>query len=497
MSSRSRAAHSVWRARTSRAPGDRVFMMYMAFMLAVVTVIPAGRAVWLSAASPAGLALLADAAAPRVVSLAVAALWAGALTLGQDRGPVVLPPFLTYSLASSDLPRADAFRTPLLQVGTTATAVGALVAALISISLAVNGLTSPVTAAAFIAVGALVGATVTAAWLIGQVFPRAARLSAVSIVGVAALTVVVPALWDVTPWGWVGLAYPTRAISVGILGLAVAAAILIALMPAMLNRLSFTALTAHSARWDAATAHSSVMDFSAATSVYQRQPHLGRRLRAVLPKSNLGWTFFVRDAIGAARTPGRLIVGVLAVAAAGLLLALAFTPIASSWLFGAAAGIFAFAGIGPLTDGVRHAASVAADASIYGITDGRLLVNHSRFPLTVAVTILLMTVIVCSIVIGSPIVPALISAPVLGLLVLTARVNNALKTSLPTFLFAPMSTPVGDPMQIVRAAWALEAVLLSALAGAAAAFIPVAPILLIGVAAALAAIGIKRWRDRR
>ena len=497
MSSRSHAAMSIWRARNIRTTGDHAFTIYTVLMLAIVAIIPVGRAVWLSAASPTGLSMLADAAAPSSASLIVAAVWAGALLLGRDRGPAVLPPFVTHALATSDLPRFDTFRAPLLRSGMIVVTGCTIAAGLIGTSLASNGLAGIDAVATFMAVGVLVGVTTTVAWLVGQVFPRAAVVGALGILALGAVTVAVPAVQTYTPWGWVGLAYPTSGSSPSLLALAALAIALFGLIPVLMNRLGFAQLATQAARWDSATTHAAGMDFSSAATIYQPKPHSGRRIRAVRPRAGLAWTFLVRDAIGAIRTPGRLIVGILALSSAGVLLALAFAPTTPGWLLGAAAGVIAFAGLGPLTDGIRHAASVAAGFPLYGISDERLLAQHALFPLAATLVVLLAVVMLCTILIGTASGTAAVSSLALALLALVTRISNALKGSLPLTLLIPISTSAGDPMAAVRVIWGLDAIVLAALGGAAAARAFESPVLLLGVSAILTSIGIKRWRDRR
>lgn len=174
MTGRAAAALGIWRARNVRTSGDRAFLVYMVLMVALVTVAPIARAVWLSVTSAEGIAVFASAAAPGVTVLVVAGLWAGTLLLGRDRGPALLPPFPTHVLATSDLPRSDTFRGPVLRAGALVVALTTLVAGLIGGSLASSGLADPIGTAMFAAVGALVGVVATAAWLAGQAFPRAA-----------------------------------------------------------------------------------------------------------------------------------------------------------------------------------------------------------------------------------------------------------------------------------------------------------------------------------
>ncbi|MGL3149559.1 DUF6297 family protein [Microbacterium sp. A82] len=496
MSTRTGAAFTIWRARNVRTLGDRSFVVYMAFMVALVTVIPLVRAVWLSAISAEGVALFAAPAAPGVTVFIVAGLWAGGLLLGRDRGPAMLPPFLNYALAASDLPRSDTFRGPLLRAGALVTALTMIVAGLVAGSLTSQGLVSPLSVVAFTLVGAMVGTIATVAWLAGQAFPRPAVPVALGLIVAGALSAVVPAAQPFTPWGWVGIAYPGNAAPHVLPALLAVTAACVASVPALMNRLGLMELSAQAARWDAATVHAAGMDFSTAASLYQVRPHLGRGIRAVRAMRRLSGTFLIRDVIGAARTPGRFIVAVLALAGAGVLITFAFAPATPGWLLGAAAGLVIFAALGPLTDGIRHAASVASDFPLYGISDERLLANHLIFPLAVIVLVLLTAVAICSAVAGiGPITPILSSLAV-GILALFARVSNALKGPLPPALLTPIPTPMGDLGAAIRMTWAVDSLLIAGLAGAAAALVLHTPTLLIGVAAPLAGVVISRWRCR-
>jgi hypothetical protein len=395
MSRRSRAAIAIWHARNLRTTGDRAFTVYAVLMVALVAIVPVGRAVWLSGASPEGLALFANGSAPSVTALTAAVLWAGALLIGRDRGPAVLPRFLAHALAVSDLPRFDTFRPPLVRSGGILVAGCAITAGFIGSILASHGLVDLAGVVRFAAAGSLVGVIATVAWLAGQAFPKAAVLGALGIVTLGVVSVTVPVMQTLTPAGWAGLAYPTSAISqsFSVPALGALAVALIAVVPLLMNRLGLAELETQAARWESATTHAAGMDFSSATTIYQPKPYRGRNIGAVRPSTRLAWTFFVRDTIGAIRTPGRLIVSIFALATAGGLFALAFAPTTPGWVLGAAAGMITFAALGPLTDGVRHAASVAADFPLYGISDERLLLQHLLFPLAVTLVVLLTVVI--------------------------------------------------------------------------------------------------------
>jgi hypothetical protein len=484
---------TIWHARDVRTHGDRAYAVYMILMVALVAVAPVARALWLSATSAEGIAVFASAAAPPVVVFAVAALWASALLLGRDRGPALLPPFLTHAFTASDLARSVAFRTPVLRAGALVSASSAMIAGLIGAALARSGLVDPLDAAVFVAVGAIVGVIATVAWLAGQALPRVATPVALGVLALGALTAAIPVLQPFTPWGWVGLAYPGSGSPHTLTALTAA---LVFAAPVLMNRLGHAELIAQAVRWDSATTHATGMDFGAAATTYQGRPHVGRRLRAVRPLRRPQAVFLIRDAIGAVRTPGRAIVGVLALAAAGTLTTLAFAPAAPGWALGAAAGVILFAGLGPLTDGIRHAASVAGDFPLYGVSDEQLLARHALFPLTVTVVVLLMVTVVCSIAAGIAAAAPLIGSLVLGLLALIGRVNDAVKGPLPAALLTPIPTPMGDLGAAVRLAWSLDGLLLAMLAGAAATLVFESPVLLIGVAISLIGIGVHRWRHR-
>ncbi|MDQ2689627.1 MAG: hypothetical protein M3Y29_05075, partial [Chloroflexota bacterium] len=351
-------------------------------------------------------------------------------------------------------------------------------------------------AMAFIAAGVFVGLIGSVAWLAGQAFPRAAVPLALCVFALGATTAAVPSLQPFMPWGWVGLIYPTLGTPHLLAALAALATALVLVVPVLMNRLALEKLMAQAVRWDSAALNATVMDFGAATAIYRRRPHLGRRLRAVRPLGRQAAVFLVRDAIGATRTPGRLIVGVLALVVSGALITLALAPATPGWALGATAGLVLFAGLGPLTDGIRHAVHVAADFPIYGFSDGVLLANHMLFPLTVVVIVLFATVITGSLLLGNSVTVPVVGSLILGALALIARVSSALKGPMPPALLTPMTTPMGDLGAGVRLIWALEGVLFASLIGASVALALQSPILLVSVAVSLVGVGLHRWRHR-
>lgn len=496
MITRTRAVRRMWRARTGRSSGDRAYLAYAVLMVSIVAIAPVIRAVWVSATSPAGIAVLAAPEAPAAVAVLTAMLWACALLAGRDRGPALFAPFVTYVLAASDRPRTEAFGAPVRRAGLQLTTLTTLAAGVVGASLTATGAAGPMALVLFLAAGALVGIIATVLWLAGQAFPRAAAPAALGVILLAVMTALVPALLPFTPWGWVGLAYPTAGSASAVMLLSVLAAGLVAPAPALLSRLGPAETIAQATRWAAATALATGMDLGAAATTYQRRPHRGRRLRAVGRGGGVRWTFVRRDAVGALRTPGRVGIGVLVLVSAGVLLTVAVAPGAPGVLLGAAAGVLLFAGLGPFTDGMRHAADVASDLPLYGLSDEALLISHLLFPIGVVVAVLLVAVLVCAAVAGLGATP-LIGALASGAVALAARVVTAVKGALPPGLLTPIPTPMGDLGAAVRLVWALDGLLLSVAAGAAAGVILASPLPFLAVAAVVVAAGVSRWAHRR
>lgn len=291
------------------------------------------------------------------------------------------------------------------------------------------------------------------------------------------------------------LGYPVATATGSLAPLLALTAVAVAAVPALMNSLTVTQLVSQASRWESATSYATGMDLAAATTVYQAAPTVGRHLRAVKPALRRPLAFLLRDAVGAARTPVRLAAAVLALVAAATLLMLSLAPESPNWALGAVAGVILFAGLGPLTDGVRHAANVASDLPLYGISDERLLAHHTLFPTLATITVLVLTTVICSLLIGHAI-PGVLGSLALGILAITARIGNALKGPLPPALLTPIPTPMGDLGAAVRLTWALDGALLTALAGASAVLAFQSPLLLVSVGAALTGLTIHRWRHR-
>ena len=510
-----RAAIAIWSGRRTRSVGDHGYAIYLGVMLALVCVAPAMRVLWLAASFEAALAVLSGPLVSMFVATTAMALWIGALFAGRVRGPAIRPPMLTYALARSGVPRVRAFGGSVARAGVVVMAALTLPAAFVGAVLVGNGVIGVGAAAARVVVAALVGVIATVAWLAGQAVPRAALAMGSGLAILVGVLLAAAGIASFTPFGWIAGAWSGGSLAslCALLALAVAA---VASAPTLLTRLDTYALEAQAAQWESSTVRAYGMDFNAATAMYQGRPTLGRRIRAVRPTGLMARTFFVRDAIGAARTPGRLVIGVGTLAAASVLIALA----SAAGLFGGAGmsgagtlglvavlgvvgAVLAFAGLGPLTDGLRHAASVASDLPLYGVSDARLLALHVLFPALVGFLVLAVGAAVTALLLGAaPLAPGF-SAAVIGLLALLSRVNNAVKGPLSIALLTPIPTPVGDLSGAVRFVWSLDGVLLVSVAGGAVALAGQAVsgaaglVVLAGTSAIMLATAALRWSRRR
>ena len=116
-------ALEVWQSRDG-APtrGDRLYLVYVAVLTVLVIGVPAGRTVIGALARPDVIPYLLSGSAPNVLTGAWLALCALLVLVGAVRGPALLTPFFTVTLASSSMPRRRALLRPF------ARALGALAA---------------------------------------------------------------------------------------------------------------------------------------------------------------------------------------------------------------------------------------------------------------------------------------------------------------------------------------------------------------------------------
>ena len=502
---RSAAARVIWRSRRGRSSGERAFLLYALGLVVLIVIAPVVSALWQAAIGPAGAALLLSPRAPEATSLAVAALWASGLVAGRTRGPAMLPSFLLHALVSSDIRRHLALRRPVLRATVVVASLCAGVAVLAAgalFHLGQSGLTEILVVGL---AGAAVGVVAVVLWLVGQAHPRAAVPVAVSLVVLAVLGVMTSSLHGLLPWMWVGALYPgavaeaaTAARALPLIGLLTVAVLGAAAVPILQSRMPGAQLVEQAVRWERAVAFSSALDLRSARAATAERPQWGRGMRAVRPGRRLWVTIVLRDALAQVRTPGRLLGAITATVLAGGLLAAASLPGVPAMLAAGAAGLITYGASGSLSAGLQHAADVAGDLPLYGISDRRLVALHAIVPTAVLLLVLLPAGLVAALIVGAA-SPGLVvlTAGALVVLVMVVRLAGALKGPLPPGLLTPVDTPAGDVSVVVRILWACSEPVLVVLGAMALAAVPVAPLPLVLVVGWTGALLVQRWARRR
>ncbi|MBP1324920.1 hypothetical protein JOF28_000152 [Leucobacter exalbidus] len=494
------AARKIWRARRPVSAGDRAHTVYAAVLLTVICVVPLARALWLGASSPAGVALITAGVAPDAYLAAasmLALLCTGALLLGRIRGPAFLPPFLVHAWGTSPHSKMTIFRRRIIATSIIAGATGAGLALCLGAMLLGHGAIT-LAGVAWLVSGALcAGLSLPLVWLGGQAFPVAVPFVALGLLGGVVLSTAFPGTAAIAVNGW--------SAPVVVISMAACALLLYAILPALLNRLTLHDLAHQSAQWATATALIYSFDLPAVSTLYQRNPRLGRHMRAVRLSTHLTWVFFVRDAVGAMRTPGRLLMALTATATAGALLAAPVILGMPAWVMPMTAALLLYAASRVLAQGLIYAADAVSDMPLFGVSDARLIAYHALFPLVTLVGTLITTATLCPVV-GSVVgtvagsaspLYSLASAVFLCGAVLGVRVATSLRGHLPPLLLTPIGSPVGDLSIVTWVIWVGFDLALVLVSGWAAALLPQAPLIAAVVGAAVAALIAARWRSRR
>lgn len=497
MTSRLASATGIWRARQPRAAGDRAYIAYSLVLLGLVVVMPVVRAAWLAVTTPEAADALNGPDAAVVAAVAVLTLWAAALITGRSRGPAVAPPFFTYALTESDLPRREVFRSRVVVAVVVATVASGGIAVFFGAALGAVGLLTPPSIIGFSIRGVLIGTISAVCWLSGEAAPKASAIVAGALIATATLGIVGldsgPVVAQLSSWAWASAHADVPAIA----ALAALSAGGLLAAPTLLDRISEPTLAMQSARWDVAMAHAVSLDFTAASESYQARPSSGRRFCAVIHGASPVTLVVVRDTIGALRTPLRVVSGALTIVGSGVLLVAAAAAPGAAPLLGALAAALLYVGTGAFSRGLQHISQVSRAQPLYGISDGVLILLHTIFPVVIAVVIAVATTIS----IGAVLVPGAVGSLLWGsvalpVVVVAARVSNALRGPSPIFLMMPAPSALGDPMPLLRVLWALDAPLFAVLAGVSA---TAGPRGVGGLSAVFVAIGLfllVRWLRR-
>ncbi|MCL6422184.1 hypothetical protein Bequi_02055 [Brachybacterium sp. JHP9] len=476
MSAARPAVQEIWKDRQgARTRADVAYLLYLVLMVILVVVIPAGRTVGILLARPDVVPVLTASSTGAWIS---AGTWVAAAALvlaGGVRGPALLSPFFTLTLASSDRSRRAALARPFGRSVLAVLAIALAAAALVSWVLHVAVGTSLGQSAPFLLGAAGTALLLSGAWLLGERAGAAVRrLAALALAavgaGIAAVQILLP---GGAPRLGLAAVYPIGAGSAGlgagldpgvsaglwaaILLLGGTAAVLASIVA--LDRVRGTVLLEQSSRWEGAVTIATTGDLAGAGGAFRARPSTGRRL-PVVRGSGAGILALVllharRDALAWLRTPERLIGGILGALGAGFLLVLALGltgPLRWILLLAGAAALWAASGA--LIDGLRHAVESLGATRLLAQSIGAQCALHAVAPVLALAVLTVLGGIGALIGTAGPAaagpaaasgVPVLLLVPALlsGIVVL-ARIWAAAKGPMPLSLATPMPTPMGD-----------------------------------------------------
>lgn len=468
-------ALEVWQSRDG-APtrGDRIYLVYVAVLTVLVIGVPAGRTVIGALARPDVIPYLLSGSAPNVLTGAWLALCALLVLVGAVRGPALLTPFFSVTLASSSMPRRRALLRPFARSLGALAALVTVLGALMAGTLVQAGLASAADAAVFSAACAGAALLAGGAWLLGEVAGAAVRrilAGALVLVGLAAALLPGGGLIGpgaALPGGSGAAADEHIAALVLVLVLAGLAAVVIGAL--RLNRVRGTVLLEQARRWADATTTAVSGDLAAAAGAFRALPTAGRRLPAIGASGGAGPVAMLRlyarrDLVALARTPERTAAAVLGMLAAGAALALA-APLTGPvrWALVVGAALVSHAAASALVDGARHGIATIGAPGLFGYSAGRQVLCHLPVPLLTAALVSGLGAL-CIVLLGAGGAPGVTAAVLMAPLLVIGRVRDAAKGPMPLRLTMPMPTAQGDASIIPMLAWQADGPLLAIATG--------------------------------
>ncbi|EWS81119.1 hypothetical protein [Brachybacterium phenoliresistens] len=468
------AVQEAWGARRgTRGAGEKAYLVYLVVMSVLILGYVPARAVMQALAGPELLPLIAAPRAPQLLTTLWLLACAGAALAGGLRGPVVLSPFFTATIAASAMPRHIALRWPLLRCAALLAGTGATAGAVIGGARAVAGIGSAGDALLLSLACLGAGLVVIGPWMLGEVLapavpepgrPRRRILGGPQLAAAFAAAAGCAAA-TATPWGIGAVLDPATTApeaAAWAFALVLAGASTVVLCLTALDQLHGRVLAEQAARWSAATTSALTGDLAAGSGAFRMPPRAGRRLRAVEPVPagplTLVLLYLRRDLVALLRTPARLVTGMLtSTAAAALLLASAALPGVRGWLGVLTAAALAWAASSAVTDGLRHAVATLGAPPLLGQGVRAQLALHLTAPLLA----LLLAGAAGG---GAAILAGADAGGLLPVLLLTAvtvlgRARDAAKGPMPLRLAAPMPTAMGDASVIPMLLWQGDALL--------------------------------------
>lgn len=498
MTSSLAAVREVWAQRDqARTRGDVLYLVYVAALSVLVFLAPALQMAGAALSRPDVLPVLLTDGAPQVTAAIALAGAAAMVLLGAVRGPALLAPFFTATLASSGIRRRAVLWRPFVRALLVPVLAIVTLAALIALTLVTAGHATAVGTAWFVLAAIGSGLLLAAAWLAGQLLADAPRrLLAAALAAGTPLALLLPI--GTGPGG----AYPVGPTQPGpwASGLVIAGLLAVGAGIPLLDRLRGTVLQEQAARWESASTIATTGDLAGAAGMFRTPPTTGRGLRAIGPRP-LVLLYLRRDLVAWLRSPERLVIGVLAGLLAGAALAgstLLTGPLSWFAVLVGAAGLWAASG--PFVDGIRHGVHTLGAPDLLGQAAGTQALLHTLAPTLLLAVLSAAGGAVVWWTAGAGTMSALgaVLLPVALVPVLIAgRVRDAAKGPMPLSLSTPMPTPQGDVSVIPLLAWQSDAILLALLAGAVTAVLgPLGPIWLLGAALLLTALMALMARSR-
>ena len=488
----------VWAQRAeARTTTDVLYLVYVAVLSLLIFGTTGLRAAADALTRPDVLPVLLLDRAPQISTALALAGGATLLLLGAVRGPALLSPFFTATLAASGIPRRRVLWRPVARALAALVLAMIVPAALIGAILATAGHVGTGAVIRFVLAAAGTGLLLLVVWLLGQLLGDAARRL---LAGVLAAAAVAAAL---LPTGLgIGGAYPTSEGHAGVWAggpLALGALAIGASVP-LLDRLRGAVLREQAIRWDSATTAATSMDVAGAAGLLRALPSTGRRLRAVGP-GPLAVLYARRDAIAWLRSPDRLATGVLGALAAGAALAgatlLTGPP---AWFVVLVGSLVLWSASGAFVDGMRHGVHTLGAPRLFGQSAGGQVLLHAIAPLLALIVlgavgggaVGLLAADGTRAALGAVLLPV-VMAPVL----VAGRARDAAKGPMPLALSTPMPTAQGDLSVVTMFAWQSDAVLLALAGGAVLVAVgPLGAAWTLGAAGALTALMILMTRGR-
>lgn len=461
-----RAVREVWALRgQARTRADLLYLLYVVVLSVLVFAAPALQMSGTFLARPDVLPALLHPLAPQVATSVSLAAAGAMVMLGALRGPALLAPFFTATLAASGIRRRDVLWRPLARALLVPGLSAVTVTVLIAVTLVSDGAAMGEDAAWFVVAGAGTGLLLGAAWLAGELFGAGVRrLLAGGLLAAAALCTVLPSapgLGGVYP---VGAARPMLW-ALLLLGIGI---VTTAAGFTQLDRLRGSVLREHSERWASATTIATTGDLAGAAGSFRTPPSAGRRLPAIGSRPLL-LLYAQRDAVAWLRSPERLAVGaVVALLAAAALAGSTLLTGPLAWgavLLGATA---LWGAAGTLADGIRHGVHTLGAPTLFGQSAALQVLLHSVAPALLLSALAVLGGGAAHLTIGGGpgMLEAVLLPAALAPVMIAGRGRDAAKGPMPLSLSTPMPTPQGDMAVIPMLAWQADAILLAMVSGA-------------------------------